>query len=230
MNHTLKDAAPFVQHAVRKLAALWNSTTYNNSGMRATFRRWNPGDPPSLEMQRYVWELVFQDNENLLAAWSPGEVVSDDLAGLVERTAIIVALRAASGEPEVPTRDDGSGEAASAATGEPAETETGDGTRKKRNRTLGHALHDAELSDLRMMRLLKTPHELRLRDLHRAMRYLARKHARLDWSLEETQRFLHFLFGTEGQAELSIDRWAQDFLSARAKSLSTEAPAESVTA
>lgn len=230
MNYTLKEAVPFVQHAVRKLAALWNSTTYNNSGMRATFRRWNPGDPPSLEMQRYVWELVFQDNEKLLAAWSPGETVSDDLAGLVERTAIIVALRAASGEPDAPATNEGDGETASATTVEPAKAQAKEGTGKKRDRTLGHALHDAELSDLRMMRLLKTPHELRLRELHRGMRYLARKRARLDWSFEETQRFLHFLFGTEEQVEWSVDRWAQDFLAARAKSMLPEAPAEPVTA
>jgi hypothetical protein len=221
---------PFVQHAVTKLAALWNSKTQNNSGLGATFRRWNPESSPTLEMQRHVWELVFRDSQKLNDKWRIDEVgMSEDLATLVERASIVIALRAASGERETPSRSDEEGISGDTST-EAVDQATEDEGRKKRQRTLGHALHDAELSDLRLMRLLTTSHELRMRELHRAMRYIARKRTGFDWSIDETRRILYFLFGFEEQAERSVDRWAQDFFASRSRSAAAEEGAAAETA
>lgn len=236
---SFNDSMMVIQYAVRKLPGIWNSPATKTSALRSTFRRWNPGSRPLVEMRQHVWNIIFQsmrDNDQepldgtsrtvgtmktLLARHTDAEGnVSNELAQLVDKVAVIVALRAVAGEQERSaaigdrSTDDAPTEAAAeqpSANADPADRQP-----RKRQRSLGHALQEAGMTDLRFMRLMTTPREGRREALHRALRLLAAKSAHFDWAWPETRRIVAFLYGSEEHAQQSINYWTADFLATRA--------------
>jgi hypothetical protein len=114
----------------------------------------------------------------------------------VKRAAVIVAMRAAAGDHPATYK------------------------------SFGQALYHADLTDLRLMRLLTTPPGMRLEMLRRMLQRLDHDNIGFDWSLWETSRLYDFLFGDEEEAQWSVNRWAEDFLAARGKIMADE-PADS---
>lgn len=157
--------------------------------------------------------------------------ISGALAELVDSIAAIVSLRAVAGEQEQAAQADGEAQGDNTHNGatqndqqnsaeipaEQADTPAQQAHTRRRHRSIGHALQDAEMTDLRLMRLMTTPGTGRLEALHRALRLINAKSAHFDWVWQETHRIVLFLFGTEEDAQKSINHWTADFLAARAR-------------
>lgn len=102
------DSVSYALRALNRLSAAWTSSSSNQSQLRATFRRWRPdtSGKPSYEMQRYIWGWIGSpftsgierpeqesDEQRNARRWREREEEE-----LVNRTAIIVAMRAATSD------------------------------------------------------------------------------------------------------------------------------------
>lgn len=189
----------YAHKAQSVLSGAWSKTKPNLSGMRATFRRWNPEGlaEPTIDMRQYIWGWIGSPFD-LKSESSESSDESDNSTPLlderdkqsevvyVDRAAIITALRAAAGENEG-------------------------------NSSFGEAMQRAGIGDLRLMRLLTERPSMRTAALHRVVRLLAAKRQGFAWTSEQTKRFHDFLFGNQDRAQSAANRWASDYFRARGK-------------
>lgn len=166
--------------------------------MRAAFRGWRPdvSKQPTQEMRDYVWGWLGTPD---IAPQEEGEStdvaiksVSRKAMELVDRAAVLVALRAVAGDHLASPM------------------------------TLGAALQKVNLHDTRLMRLLSTPGPMRLEALQRALRLIDREGQAINWSRYEVGNIFNFLFGKEAQARRSANQWAADFFAVRGPSKNDE--------
>jgi hypothetical protein len=179
------DVVSYIHSCVAAMAREWNREHVNNSGLRATFRRWHPhggNHAPSMEMRSEIWARM---GAPLREGESPSDTpLTRQQLEVIDRAATIVAIRAMAGEH--------GGE----------------------ERALGTALHDADLSDLRLMRLLTTPPSGRLEAIIRAAKRLDASNAAVTWNRREVVRLNDFLFENENRARQAVNGWAADFFRA----------------
>jgi hypothetical protein len=181
----------YIHRAVVLLSDAWMRPYPNRSGMRAAFRRWRPSI--SHDPQHMMRDYIW--------SWlgAPGgngqdgkqEGISLRDQEIIDQAAVLVALRAIAGD-KPPT-----------------------------HRSFGAALKAAELSDLRLMRLLTTPQSLRFEALYRALRLLDREGVGFSWKgregRHEVNRMVNFLFRSTEAAQQSANQWAADFFASRGK-------------
>jgi hypothetical protein len=83
--------------------------------------------------------------------------------------------------------------------------------------SIGAALFDAGLTDLRLMHLLTAPRSARLQSLHRALRLLDSKGLGVRWTEAESRRVLAFIGDSDERAQQSATKWASDFFAKRGR-------------
>lgn len=83
--------------------------------------------------------------------------------------------------------------------------------------SLGQALYNAGLSDMRLMRLLTAERSRRRESLLRAMRLLDAKRQGVQWTPREVRNVMAFLFENDSAAQRAANNWAADFFRSRGK-------------
>ncbi len=180
----------YVHRALTTLAAYWSEKEgrrKGSRGLRAVFRRWRPtyGGEPTMDMRSTVWSYVPFPADSTAEGNDKGLAPTRFQLETVNRAAVLVALRAMAG--------DHGGEGVS----------------------LGAALQRAGISELRLMRLLGTPRELRIEAMIRALQRVNHERIDIKWTLKETEQVLNFLYGSEEAARWSINAWAGEFFKTR---------------
>lgn len=200
---SIDERAAYAHRALTRLSSAWMKKTPNLSGMRATFKRWRPdaSQEPTAGMRQYVWGWIGSP----LSSVDEGETTASE-----ESREESVEQRTARRRRE---REEGR-LIDQAATVVAMRAAAGDHDAKH---SLGQALYNADLSDMRLMRLLTVERGKRLENLHRTMRLLDAKKQGVQWTLREVRNVFDFLFGNDKAAQRAANNWAADFFRSRGK-------------
>ena len=218
----------YAHTALSRLAGAWSSTRKNapnNSGMRAAFRRFKPegSNEPTMEMRQYIWGWIGSPFAPL-----PEETVDTAQGDETEGKEITNADQAEGSPDEVNDQVEPSEEneettnsrrevqeleaidqaaivvAMRAASGDYPPT-----------LSLGQALYQTGMSDLRLMRLLTSGKDIRMAALHRVLRLVDAKRLGITWNKSEVRRVLDFLYGSDRVSQKAGNDWASDFFRER---------------
>lgn len=195
-------ATSYEHRALTALAGAWMRPKPNRSGMRAAFRRWQPDISRDPTMEMRQYIWGWLGSPDPAIQGDEEKPASGQAIRTVRRAAILVALRAAAGDHP--------------------------GTYV----SIGAALYDAGLTDLRLMRLLTAPRSARLQSLHRVLRLLDSKGLGVRWTEAESNRVLDFIDDgkySDDHAQRSATKWASDFFARRGKTvLDSEMPSPAI--
>lgn len=198
---TMVSPIDYIHRAVTILSEAWMRPYPNRSGMRAAFRRWRPDLSQEPTHEMRDYIWAWMGAPNSFRDQEEIEGASTNDMRIVDRAAVLVSLRAVAGD-------------------HPATQSS-----------FGAAIKAADLSDMRLIRLLTMPRSMRLEALHRVLRLLDKKGVGFPWKgrqgRRDVDRMIQFLFGTEGSAQRSANQWAADFFALRGKTASdSEKPSQ----